>query len=348
VQAALMVAAFELMAEPEKRPLIVDNAVRQIGKGQGGQGAKGLANAVLRKAAERLPELLEADVNDPHSMAWRYSHPRWLIKRWAAEFGRERTKELLEWNLKEPEVFALPVGGCDLSEFGDAFTPFGETGYWKLSSGNWDVLEPLLESGKVYVQNPASGLAPKALAEKVKSGRVLDLCSSPGGKAIALEQLCDDEVKEIVCLDLPGRRFERMESNLARCAKRSSTVAGDLLKLGDLSLGLFEGVLLDAPCSNLGVMQRKLDVKWRIKRSVFEDLPKQQLEFLQAASKLVKPGGVLVYSLCSFDRAEAEEVVKAFLASESGSAYSLAESQVTLPGEVGTDGGAVYSLIRSD
>ena len=346
VQAALLVAAYELMAEPDKRPLIVDNAVTRIGRGREGKGAKGLANAVLRKAANRLPELLAVEPTDADGLSWRCSHPKWLVKRWLAEFGLERTKRLLDWNLKEPEVFVLPVRDYDLSAHSDVFERVGENGYWKLNSGNWATLEPLLESGKVYVQNPASGVAPRLLAERVKSGRILDLCSAPGGKAIALDQLCADEVEEIVCLDLAGRRFERLQSNLRRCAKRCATLEGDLFEIDASSLGTFQGVLLDAPCSNLGVLQRKLDVKWRLSPAMLDQLPKQQLDFLKAASRFVAPQGSLIYSLCSFDRSEGEEVVRAFLDSESGAKFRLSESEVILPGEKNADGGLVYSLVR--
>jgi len=345
VEAGLMIASFELMSEPEKGPLIVDHAVTRIGHGQGGRGAKGLANAVLRKVAKRLPELLAESPTNVEGLSWRYSHPRWLVEKWMERFGLEKTKNLLEWNLREPDVFFFPIGDYEVDSRNEAFERLAESGYWKLKRGDWKALEPLLASGRAYAQNPASGIAPRMLVESISSGRILDLCSAPGGKAIALDQLCGEGLESIVSV-VPGQRFDRLRSNLDRCAKRVSAVEGDLFSLDPAMLGTFEGVLLDAPCSNLGVLQRKLDVKWRVSPRSLEALPPQQGEFLEAASRFVSPEGRLIYSLCSFDETEGRDVVDRFLASDAGRSFRLERSEIRYPGEMDTDGAAVFELIR--
>lgn len=344
VWAALLVSSRELMEQPERGAKIVHHAVSKVGA-RFGRGEKGLVNAVLRKVGKRLPELLEFEAETPAQLAWRYSHPKWLVKRWLEQFGRESTLGFLKWNQSESAVFARwqrngravdalePLASCD--------------GFYRVRAGEWGEIAPLLKEGSLYVQNPAASVAPRLLMKAVPEGRYLDLCAAPGGKGLLLEAESGERIREIVSLDLEGRRLELMRENFERYgARRLRVVAGDVLAPEGETLGLFEGVLLDAPCSNSGVFQHKIDARWRQSLDGLRDLMALQLEMLEAASERVSLGGALVYSTCSVDPCENEELVAAFLETSRGERFELEESCSSLPWRDERDGAGAFLLRR--
>ena len=157
-----------------------------------------------------------------------------------------------------------------------------------------------------------------------------------------------------MAVDLPGIRIDRLKENLSRTEGiEVALVQADLL--GNLAVALrehrlpesYDAVLLDAPCSNTGVMRHRVDVKWRLQPGDFKKHPQQQLSLLHAAARLVAPGGRLVYSTCSIDREENEHVVRAFLASKAGGPYTLERSVLSYPWTSGHDGGAAFLLRKS-
>lgn len=344
VWASMLVASRELMENPQRGAKIVHHAVERIGK-RFSKNEKGLANAVLRKIAKRLPELLAIDVREVKDLAWRYSHPSWLVERWVSQLGFEDTVAFLEWNQSEAAVFArwqrepeeLPV----LQTLGDGSV------FFKVESGSWQAIARYLEEGRLYVQNPAAGIAPGLLVGAVEGGRLLDLCAAPGGKGLLLESLAHEAIEEIVSVDLAGPRFERMEENYERYqAKRLRAKAADIFELDRNELGLFEGVLLDAPCSNSGVLQHKVDARWRQTPEGLADLLLLQARLLDMASRFVAPGGSLIYSTCSIDSEENLGIVSSFLESENGKLFALEESRVCLPWREARDGAGVFLLSR--
>ncbi|MBK1880668.1 RsmB/NOP family class I SAM-dependent RNA methyltransferase [Pelagicoccus mobilis] len=342
--AALLVASWELMDEPEQAAKVVHHAVSRIG-GRFSKPEKGLANAVLRKVAGRLPELLEMEVRTPADLAWRYSHPKWLVKRWLKQFGLEDTIAFLQWNQSEAGVFAR--WQRDSQELEALSRIEGCEGFFRLRAGGWGEVFSYIEEGRLYVQNPAASLAPRLLLKSVEKGRLLDLCAAPGGKGLLLEAEASAGVQEIVSVDLDGPRFERMKSNFTRYgAKRLRAEARDVMDLSPDKLGSFEGVLLDAPCSNSGVLQHKIDARWRQTSEGLRELESLQRGLLEAASGMVRDGGVLVYSTCSVDTAENESLVSAFLESEKGKHFTLESSQVSLPWRDARDGAGVLLLRR--
>lgn len=342
VWASLLVASRELMENPERGAKIVHHAVSQIGK-RFSRSEKGLANAVLRKVAVRLPELLAKEPTTADQMAWRYSHPKWLIKRWVSQYGAEDTVRFLQWNQSEAEVFARWQG--EPLELGALEAIESVPGFFRVRPGAWAEIAPFVAEGRLYVQNPAASIAPRLLAKSVSEGRLLDLCAAPGGKGLLLEAEAAPGICEIVSVDLEGARFERMRENFDRYrVMRLRAQAGDVLALEEAGLGLFEGVLLDTPCSNSGVLQHKIDARWRQTPESLRELEGLQLRLLEAASRRVQAGGALVYSTCSIDRAENEEVVAAFLGSEKGELFALEKSQASLPWRDARDGAGVFLL----
>ena len=343
LRAALLVASFEIMSEPAKGPQIVDHAVRNIGK-KYSKSERGLANAVLRKVSARMTERLSVDPTDAAGIAMRYSHPLWLIERWERQFGFEGALQMAEWDQREPELYAL-----SLKE--DVPVAIGETSQWarysNLTKEAWPAVQDQLDAASIYIQNPGARLAPEMLAKFFVDGRVLDLCAAPGGKSIYLDKVLGESASEIVALDLPGSRLARLKSNMAQFgSKRISVVASDVFNLDAESTGSFAAVFLDAPCTNTGVMQRKPDVKWRIKPEEGKELTLLQERMLEKASSLVGERGVLLYSTCSIDGDENEGVIDRFLSSSAGQAFERLESSTSLPWESGHDGSGACAMRR--
>jgi 16S rRNA (cytosine967-C5)-methyltransferase len=173
--------------------------------------------------------------------------------------------------------------------------------------------------------------------------RVLDLCAAPGGKASYLVELMQNRGR-LLASDLYDSRLERLRENLARLgAEIAEVVQQDALAPeGPLQPGAFDRVLLDAPCSNTGVLRRRVDVRWRLTDEDFIRLPVTQVAMLRRAAELAKPGGVVVYSTCSLEREENEDVVAQALAANPR--LRLLESRRTLPFADGIDGAFAAKL----
>jgi 16S rRNA (cytosine967-C5)-methyltransferase len=346
--AMLQVAVFELLsAGPERQPKVVDYAVGQVRRRMSRSEA-GLANAVLRKIPAEAEKL---DREAPAAV--RYSHPDWLAARWEANFGPEAAEKLMAWNLEPPPVTFRVRGDFPAN---DALVPAAWPGFVQLA-GEWAKVEPLLKRGQLYAQDPSTRLAPEALA--VRPGEtVLDLCAAPGGKALAIaDALGRDPKGLLLAVDLPGSRLEPLDENLCKLENGKGpqvTLLGvDVLKLTPQLLEKqklpvqFDAVLLDAPCSNTGVLRRRPDAKWRLTPEDITASAALQREMLAAAATFVKPGGRLVYSTCSIEPEENAGVVAAFLNSPTGKGFACRSQTVSLPWETGHDGAGVVLLVRS-
>ncbi len=340
VWASLLVANFELMDNEGDRPKVVDNAVGEIGR-RYSSGERGLANAVLRRASESMEGWLEREPVDGRTLALRHSHPLWLVERWIESFGFDATRRLTVWNGQEPELFALPLG----DERGE--DELGEPSPWRpyrsLKGVPWQSVQTAIDAKRVYIQNPGARLAPTLLANRFEGGRILDLCAAPGGKSLFMDRSLGDQVEAIVAMDLAGPRMARLRSNFERLGSPALHLReGDLFDADPAELGQFEAVNLDAPCSNTGVMQRKPDVKWRLRAEDFGSLVELQRGMLRQASRFVLPGGWLLYSTCSIDRDENVGVADSFLETAEGQRFDLVEAMTSLPWETGHDGAGAH------
>jgi 16S rRNA (cytosine967-C5)-methyltransferase len=384
LQSVLLIAGFELLeAGPEaslagQDAKIVHNAVAQAKRLLSPAEVR-LVNAVLRKVAGNPglhagPPSNGAGATD---LARFYSHPEWLVQRWLAQFGAEATVQLLNWNQVPAPVYArwrgrsggaAPVlpGATVTAGAGDRLDPpaFLQPAPWKgfyiVSAGHWPEIEHLLADGALYLQDPATLTAP-ALLDPQAGETVVDLCAAPGGKSLLLADLLEQRLSEtgsapgrVVSIDLPEpHRIDRLKENLAK-ARRTDVVLvqADVLKLTprllkdhNLPTG-FSAILLDVPCSNTGVMRHRVDVKWRLRESDIAKHAVQQLAMLEAAARLVAPGGRLVYSTCSLEQEENEEVVEAFLRASNGR-FVLERTRSSRPWENGCDGAGAFLLRRS-
>jgi len=317
-----------------------------------------LVNAILRhytrereSARRALEELRNTDP------ARGYSHPAWLVERWMQRWSQDRTIQLLRWNNEPAPVYArVNLLKTDPAQLIERWRKEGveyDFGYWDWVPENLFFSirspRPLLEltswqEGLFYIQDPSTYLAIRAL--DLRPGqRILDLCAAPGGKTTLIAQEIED-TGTILALDIDPQRVQRIEENCRRLGIES-VVAGELPGPEEDEApaeGWFDRVLVDAPCSNTGVMRRRVDLRWRIRPEELPRLQATQQELLHRASLVVKPGGILVYSTCSLEPEENRQVVDQFLATHPE--FRLDWDRELFPPEAQSDGAYVARLIR--
>jgi 16S rRNA (cytosine967-C5)-methyltransferase len=352
-RAVLFLAGFELIeaggkpAEDGLVAKIVHHAVEQTKRLASPAEAR-LVNAVARKLAAALAGPAPSAEAAADELADYFSHPAWLVRRWQAEFGAEAARKLLEWNQQPATVYGRWRA---TDEAPPAWLkPTAWAGFFEIPSGHWAEVGPWLTGGKIYLQDPGTRLAVELLALQ-ETETVLDACAAPGGKSLLMADTLQHG--KVIALDLPGTRIARLTENLSRLPATVGValVQGDLLEGAAALLkehGLpreYGAVLVDVPCSNTGVMRHRVDVKWRLQEGDFKKHPRQQLALLAAAAKLVAPGGRLVYSTCSIDAVENEDVVKEFLADRHGR-FALQGQGRSRPWETGHDGAGAFLLRR--
>ena len=347
VEAILLVSGYEMFdAEADRHPKIIHHAVERS-KQLVNRFEQGFLNAIMRK----LPSALE-QIKTQKSPAAFYSHPDWLVERWQGEFPGACT-QLLEWNQGIPSTYLkvyndevqIPAG-LEATEWPQFYQVTGKIS-WK------EDLHPLLNKGNAYIKDPSTRIAPALLGPRAGES-VLDLCAAPGGKTYDMAHAMQGE-GQIVAVDLPGKRIARLEENLSTLRSKDlkcEIVECDLLEMDASTFedkrlpSAYDAVMLDAPCSNTGVIQRRTDVKWRLQPNDIENCAKLQLQLLHSAARFVKAGGRITYSTCSIEAAENQLVVDEFLASKSGRVFKLEKAMVSLPWETGHDGAGAFLLRR--
>ena len=367
LRAALLAGAFELLETPAQTPAIIHHAVDRAREIASTAEAR-LVNAVLRKVVVSLQEATagEPRAGDVAGLALRYSHPAWLVERWVHAWGDAETRRLLAWNQQPAPVHARVVGDAAAAGSGvqaparspDVWPAFFRPTEWPrfflLEKPDWAEVERLLAAGRIYLQDPATGLASEVLGV-VPGEAVLDLCAAPGGKTLQLAEAVGPAGR-VVALDLPGARLTRLRENIRRypvLRGRIAVVACDARYLSSSILALerqpatYDAVLLDAPCSNTGVLRHRVDAKWRLSPRDLIELPQLQRTLLERAAGVVGPGGRLVYSTCSLEPEENRAVVEEFLTSSAGAAFRLEASRVSRPWVDARDGAGVFLLRRA-
>lgn len=329
----LRLAAYQLLFMRVPHWAAVNEAVEMEKE----RGRPELVNAVLRNILRNLDSLLERMKNMRTDKTVRYiatltSHPRWLIERWVKRFGEDEALELAEANNRIPSL-TLRVNTLkgmkqqvinELSKFGieaepTTFSPVG----LKLK-GFHIYKEIFFLKGLIMVQDEASQLI-SCLLDPQPGETILDACAAPGGKATHIAQLMQDR-GEITAVDSDRKRMDRLRENVSNLGFSSiRAIQADILEY--TAKEPFDRVLLDAPCSALGVIRRHPDVKYRHKPGDLLRFKANQLNILRHVAKFVKPGGTMVYSVCSTEPDEGEGVIKEFL-KDSGDFYII---DTTLP-----------------
>jgi 16S rRNA (cytosine967-C5)-methyltransferase len=308
---------------------------------------RSVINGVLRNAARRRKELLAEAKVQPLSI--RTSHPEFLIERWQGSLGLKNTEALCEWNNQPPPLYArinrLKITRDEfLLAYPEARPLSQDPDFVELPS-----LEPkALMSGHCYIQDPSTALSGKMM-EAEPGEKILDACAAPGGKTSYLAELMHNEGMIVAC-DRDGERLSLVEENIQRLGiKIVRTLRCDWTraKVSDdvASLAPFDRILVDAPCSNTGVMRRRVDVRWRLQARDFIRMPKEQLSILRAILPLLKTGGILVYSTCSLEQEENELVIEALLREFKN--LSVSQQGNILPFRDQFDGAFAAKLVRA-
>jgi 16S rRNA (cytosine967-C5)-methyltransferase len=313
------------------------------------RSAAPLVNAVLRRAAREGPALLAPLRDDtPAAAAVKHSVPRWLAEQWWAELGADEARALLA-HVNEPAESAVRVNelvatrGEVMSRLPVAAAPARDLPEGLVLGGPFDAHgSALFAEGAIMPQSRGSMLVARALAPQ-PGERVLDLCAAPGAKATHLAALIGDR-GEVVAVERHPGRAAALERTAQRMHARSIRVqrADASEHRGDER---FDRVLVDPPCSGLGTLQSRPDLRWRVTPDSIRDLAALQLRILTAAAASTALGGTLVYSVCTISRAESESVIEAFLGSHPDFAASAPNRQL-LPHRDGTDGFFIAQLHR--
>jgi len=345
----------------------------ELAKRSGLVSQSGFLNAVLRgylREYESTRQLL-ADLKkaQPHLG---YSHPQWLVARWQRRWGQAKAQQLMEWNNTPSKTFArLNTLKAE---------PATLLAHWRDEKVEYDVVHhpwfeknlvfelqahppldglPSFQQGWFYVQDPSSLLAPRVLNPH-PGETVLDLCAAPGGKLTYIAQLMRNQGR-LVARDLTPRRLKLIEENCARLGVTCVQLAMPGTPQGPKHLrdeqranpplaqpllpSHFDGILIDAPCSNTGVIRRRVEVRWRIAPEEIARLRAIQLDLLEEAAPLLKPGGRLVYSTCSLELEENQEIVQQFVQEHRD--FKLQQELELLPFVEAVDGAYVAVLERS-
>lgn len=305
--------------------------------------ARGLVNALLRRAL-REKDSLEQRV-DQAGLFVAQSHPAFLLERWTRVFGEAATRALCEWNNQPAEVHvranSLKTTVDELLRLAPEARP---SSAHPLAFDVDQLPMDWIEHGLCYVQDPSTLMACDLLSP-LPGETVLDACAAPGGKTTYLAALMKNQGRIVAC-DLYESRVARLRENLGRLGVEiAEAIQHDCMQAhGALDGRKFDRILLDAPCSNTGVIRRRVDVRWRLTDEDFIRMPAQQLALLKRTVTLLKPGGTLVYSTCSLEPEENDLLVEKALQQIPG--LRMVEARRTLPFEDQVDGAFAAKLTK--
>jgi 16S rRNA (cytosine967-C5)-methyltransferase len=328
----------------------------ELAKSQNLGPVAGFINAFLRKAAAEIDGLKQQIVDlEGTNPDVRFSHPEWLFNRWKSRWGLDPTLQLMRWNNEPPPVFArvnrlrtTPEAlEAAWTQEGVQFKPCAFP--WTVAGDIYQLIHPpafgslkSFESGGFYVQDPSTLLAVHAL-DPQPGQRILDLCAAPGGKTALIAQRLQNR-GSIFAQDTHLGRLRLIKQNCDRlgvtCVRVSTSTS---VTHPELSIQ-FDRILLDAPCSNTGVMRRRVDLRWRITSTELDRLVCLQSDLLKDAAPQLGVGGVLTYSTCSLEPEENEDQIQAFLSNYPQ--FERVQTQAIHPVKDGIDGAYVVVLKR--
>jgi 16S rRNA (cytosine967-C5)-methyltransferase len=315
----------------------VDESVK-LAHQYGHPGTAGLVNSVLRRLAEEKDTIVPPDGDDAESLSIWGSHPLWLTELWLERFGPADTRKLLMAD-NRPAPIGLRVNRLRgtreqlierLAEEGVTATParFSPDLVWVEGQQPLVGLRAFKE-GWCTAQDESEALVARLVAPQPHE-RLLDLCAAPGGKCTHLAELMGDE-GEVWALERAESRMTSLQTTVDRLGTHAVHVVQGDGRTYTFPMP-FDRVLVDSPCSGLGVLARRADARWRKGPEMLDEMPPIQLELLAAGGRRARPGGVLVYSVCSFEPEETTEVVERFLRQQPS--FVLESAAGLLPDEV--------------
>jgi len=297
VMMLLRLGAAQLLYMDVPAHAAINTTVQLTAQGKSTRNFKNLVNAVLRGVSREPPAALEPDANAPG----------WLYARWSASFGEATARAIAEMIPEEPATDLSLRDQAEEAALAEALQAERlEGGSLRVAHGGDITAWAGYVEGQWWVQDAAAAVPARLLA--VQPGETaLDLCAAPGGKTL---QLAAAGAK-VTALDRSASRLRRVSQSLERVGLEAEVICADSESWPDARL--FDEVLLDAPCSATGTFRRHPDVLWGTKPGDIAKLSAVQSRMLDAAALRVKPGGRLVYCVCSLEREEGEDQIAAFL-----------------------------------
>jgi len=377
----IRVALYELIYCPlTPEHAVVSQAVENA-KAVAGRKQSGFVNAVLRQTTRHIEarekslgdapasrvipqniltgcqfdlDLLDDPQQSPiYYLAGAFSLPQWLVEGWLKTYGPEKTRQICFACNRRPSIYLLPnILKTTVKELieklkgrGVQCEPVAKTDMIRLDSPGAITSLPGFAEGLFTVQDISAASVVKALQPN-SEWSILDLCAAPGTKTAQLAIATGGRAK-IVATDIDGQRLKMVGQNISRLGISGSVAAVEYADLDEYveRCGFFDCVLVDAPCSNTGVMARRPELRYRLTTHTVEGLARTQFDLLLRAKELVKPGGIICYSTCSIQPDENNFLVKRFLADND---FEIGFEKLTLPSAEGfdRDGGYVAVIKR--
>ena len=321
----------------------VNEAVELIKRIRGDK-VGGLVNAVLRNIIRNIEGIRYPDPTEDYVqyLSVMYSHPHWMVKRWMKRFGREETQKMLVANNERPglslRINRLKAQSAEFHTMLDqqhiTYTPSSITDFFVKAKSLTRIGQMELFRRGFFTIQDESAILPCLLLAPRPGERVIDLCAAPGGKTTAIAEMMKNE-GEILAIDKYEVKLISIKSACDRLGLHNVKLMA--LDASTLESEQADKVLLDAPCSGLGVLMKKPDIKWKREITDIIKMAKVQRELMDNAARLVRPGGVLVYSTCTTEPEENQEIVTRFLSEHPGFATEDARQFVS-PGLVNDSG----------
>lgn len=337
IRELLRLGFYQIFCMDRVPPSAACNTAVELAKKHGRRGADSFVNGVLRAAVREPERAALPDGKDAHALALRTWHPKWMVERWIHAFGYEQAEALCRCNnTSAPLSVRVNTLRTDRAALMDEFARVGAEvssslyvpeGIVLCTHDALDDLAPLRE-GLAQVQDESSMLVAHVLDPR-PGMTVIDACAAPGGKTTHIAQRMENR-GHILAFDIYEEKLHRIERNAKRLGiSIIEARLHDAREIGTHYAGQADRVLVDAPCSGLGVLRRKPDARWRKNPSDAKTLPPLQRVILASAAEAVKPGGILVYSTCTMEECENARVVEDFLRTHAD--FVLEETGAFLP-----------------
>lgn len=319
----LRMGIYQLRFMDKVPPSAACNQAAELAKTYGHAGTVRFVNGVLRTIARQPERIIYPDQEKEPALflARQYFHPLWLVERWLKRLGFEETKNLCFKNNEAPELTVrtntLKLSRAELLQrlsdegVSAAISEVTPEGIVINAHPSLSTLTTLKE-GLFQVQD-ASSMRVAHWLQPQPGELVLDVCAAPGGKTTHIAALMENTGR-VVAMDIHEHKLDLIRQNAARLGiENVEVLLQDACDVDRVFPAVADRVLVDAPCSGLGVLRRRADARWRKTPEMIEELPKLQLQILSSASRCLKPGGVLVYSTCTTEEEENQAVVGSFL-----------------------------------
>jgi 16S rRNA (cytosine967-C5)-methyltransferase len=320
VKNAMRVALYQMMfLERIPHHAAVNEAVEFVKRLRSERYA-GVVNGVLRNIQRHLHEIRYPDRSENliHHLSVFYSHPIWIVRRWLERYGEEETEKLLAANNEKPpltirinKIKIQPAEFVSLLEKeGLAYTPSKFLDYYVQLHGAGGMTQlGLFRNGYFSIQDESAGIVGKLL-DPQRHERVIDLCSAPGGKTTHIAELMNN-TGEVLSVEKYQSRADLVRSAADRLGLTNIRIVTEDAE--EFNTPIADRVLVDVPCTGLGVLRKKPDIKLKRDVSDIQKLTEVQYRLLEKAASLTKPGGILVYSTCTIEPDENEAIVQRFL-----------------------------------